>query len=86
MQDERRRSANQWTLWIGIAVMTALAILMANWLAFAGWMTAYYNEPRLIQLWQVRFYWRLAGLVLLGAADLYLVIRAVRNRRDNRTQ
>jgi hypothetical protein len=65
---------------VGIAVMTCLALFLGYWLCFAFWMTAYYTEPVLLKTWQTRFYVLLAGLVLAGIGDLYLVIRTIRSR------
>lgn len=68
----------------GILVLTGLAVWLAYWLCFAAWMTAYYSpDPGLLRAWQVRFYMLLVTLLMVCAADLYLVIKAIRIRNDH---
>jgi hypothetical protein len=78
MQEGIRSAASLTRLLFGIAGLTAVALFLGYWLYFSGWMTAYYSDPRLIRLWQTRFNWLLAGFLLSAAADLYLVLKAVR--------
>jgi hypothetical protein len=86
MQEGKGVLGSQKALILGIAGLTVLALFLGYWLYFAGWMTAYYSDPGLISLWQTRFYWLLAALLLSCAGDLCLVVKAVRNRRTHRPQ
>jgi type VI protein secretion system component VasK len=72
---------NRTILIAGIVVFTISAVFLAYSLCYAVWMTAYSAEPGPLRAWQVRSYMLLAILFLVCAADLYLVIKVIRNRK-----
>jgi hypothetical protein len=66
---------------LGVVLLGALTLLLANWACFAFWMTAYYSGDEVVGMWQTRFYMRFGGTLLAFAADVYLIVRLYRSRK-----
>lgn len=58
-------------------------MFLAGHLCFAVWMCAYYSDPGPLRAWQARANLLLASLLVVCAANLYLVIKVIRSRKDH---
>lgn len=66
----------------GVVGLTGSALVLAYWLCFALWMTAYYRgSPALLRSWQVGFWLLALSLLLVCASNLYLIIKLIRTRK-----